>query len=204
MSGSNDVPADRASGAYIFRPNCTLYTDHPEDACAQKIKQSGNNTRFSVVRGLQVQEVHVHTSQWSDVVFRLYERSSDLELQWTVGPIPIGNGVGREVIVRLSSDLQSNREFFTDSNARQMLRRVRDERPTWKLRLTEPVAANYYPITTEVLVRDDKRGVALALLTDRAQGSSSLADGQVEVMVRWRIKLCGVLRAFFLVLLSWF
>lgn len=33
-----------------------------------------------------------------------------------------------------------------------MLRRVRNRRPTWDLNVTEPVAGNFYPVTSAIYV----------------------------------------------------
>lgn len=62
-----------------------------------------------------------------------------------------------------------------------MLRRQRDHRDTWNLTLVEKVSGNYYPVTAKIAIEDDSR--RFAILTDRAQGGSSLADGSLEVMV---------------------
>ena len=62
-----------------------------------------------------------------------------------------GNDSGREVIIKYSDpNLDSASTFHTDSNGRQMLTRVRDERSSFVLTdgESEPVASNYYPITT--------------------------------------------------------
>lgn len=68
-------------------------------------------------------------------------------MEWTVGPIPVEDGLGKEVVLRLTSDLQSGSEWFTDSNGREMLRRRRNFRPTWNLTVIEPISGNYYPLT---------------------------------------------------------
>jgi len=36
--------------------------------------------------------------------------------------------------------------FYTDSMGMEMQKRVRNERPTWPLDVTEAISANYYPI----------------------------------------------------------
>jgi len=153
-------------------------------------------------------------------------------VEWTVGPIPIGDRIGREIVSRITTDLATGElqrvkerhgspppsfelchaplscllmgaglqsdlllssssgcdrgkgiraaapshcdlpaylccnlthhasltrpaarpaaegAIWTDSNGREMLRRVRDHRPSWELQVTEPVAGNYYPITS--------------------------------------------------------
>uniref|UniRef100_A0A182T033 Glycosyl hydrolases family 38 C-terminal beta sandwich domain-containing protein n=1 Tax=Anopheles maculatus TaxID=74869 RepID=A0A182T033_9DIPT len=66
-----------------------------------------------------------------------------------------------------------------------MLRRVRNYRETWNLDLVEPVSGNYYPITAKIAIEDDQS--RLAVLNDRAQGGSSLVDGQLELMVHRRL-----------------
>lgn len=43
--------------------------------------------------------------------------------------------------------------FYTDSNGREYLKRVRDFRPTWNLTVTEPVSGNYYPLTVGAYIQ---------------------------------------------------
>ena len=61
------------------------------------------------------------------------------------------DGVGKEVIVRLSTGLASGGVLHTDSNGRDMQRRLRDFRPSWNLNTSEAAgfeasAGNYYPM----------------------------------------------------------
>ena len=65
-----------------------------------------------------------------------------MEFEWQVGPIPVDDGVGKEVILKFDSDLKSESIFYTDSNGREMIRRERDYRPTWDFKQTEKVAGN--------------------------------------------------------------
>ena len=85
---------------------------------------------------------------------------------WTVGPIPQSSALwpdvdgkvkpmGKEVIVKYSSGLKTTdgngaAVFYTDSNAREMVKRVFNARgPSYPtLNVTEPVAGNYYPVRT--------------------------------------------------------
>ena len=48
--------------------------------------------------------------------------------------------------------------------------------------MTEPVAGNYYPVNSRIFVKD--AASQLTVLTDRSEGGTSLASGQVELMVR--------------------
>ena len=70
---------------------------------------------------------------------------------------------------------------YTDSNGREMLERRKDMRPTWKLKQSEPVAGNYYPINTRMYIKDLEN--QFTLLNDRSQGGASLSEGSLEVMV---------------------
>ena len=55
--------------------------------------------------------------------------------------------------VRYESNVTSRDTFYTDSNGREMVKRVRDYRPTWKLNVTEPVSGNYYPLTASMYIK---------------------------------------------------
>jgi len=79
--------------------------------------------------------------------------------------------------------LQTDKTFYTDSNGREMLKRVRNYRPTWDLKLEEPISGNYYPVTSKIALKDERNQLKLNILVDRAQGGSSLTDGAVELMV---------------------
>lgn len=91
------------------------------------------------------------------------------------------DNVGKEVISRFSLDLPTHGLFYTDSNGREMLERKRDFRPTWSVHIKEPVSANYYPVTSRITLRDGD--TEFSILTDRAQGGTSLNDGDMELMV---------------------
>jgi len=55
--------------------------------------------------------------------------------------------------VRYESNVTSKDTFYTDSNGREMIKRVRDYRPTWKLDVTEPISGNYYPLTAGMYIK---------------------------------------------------
>ncbi|KAM9313315.1 lysosomal alpha-mannosidase [Gastrophryne carolinensis] len=165
----------QTSGAYIFRPN---------QSEASPISQ---NVRSYLVKNSLVQEVYQNFSSWCSQVVRLYEDRNYLELEWTVGPIPYDDIVGKEVISRFDTNLQTGGLFYTDANGRQILQRRRDFRDTWAFNQTEPVAGNYYPVNTRIFIKDKK--VQLTVLTDRSQGGSSIVDGSLELMVHRRLLL---------------
>lgn len=78
--------------------------------------------------------------------------------------------------------MQTNSTFYTDSNGRRWMKRVRNYRKSYTVDWEkEPVSSNYYPLTTAMCIKDDTK--QLTLITDRPQGGSSLKDGEIEVMV---------------------
>lgn len=95
----------------------------------------------------------------------------------------IRDKTGKEIITRFTSDINSEGVFFTDSNGREMIKRVRGHRETFNLTHEEPVSENYYPITSKIVIKDESSGLKMAVLNDRAQGGSSLHDGEIELMV---------------------
>ncbi|XP_051693810.2 lysosomal alpha-mannosidase [Oryctolagus cuniculus] len=174
-ASTGDERSGQPSGAYIFRP----YGLKPLPV-----------SRWAQIRVLKtplVQEVHQNFSAWCSQVVRLYRGQRHLELEWTVGPIPVGDKWGKEVISRFDTPLDTKGYFYTDSNGREILKRRRNYRPTWKLNQTEPVAGNYYPVNTRIYITDGKK--QLTVLTDRSQGGSSLQDGSLELMVHRRLLL---------------
>ena len=94
--------------------------------------------------------------------------------------------MGKEIITRFTSNIVSNSEFYTDANGRQVLKRKIDYRESFNYTVYEPVAANYYPINSHIYLKNPT-GKQMTLLVDRAQGGSSLKDGQLEVMVHRRL-----------------
>jgi hypothetical protein len=90
---------------------------------------------------------------------------------------------GKEIVSRFSApSIASAGALLTDANGRELLERRRDQRPSWqRFNQTEPVAGNYYPVTTLAAIRDGS--AQLTVLVDRAQGAGSISDGEIELMV---------------------
>ncbi|XP_026462046.1 lysosomal alpha-mannosidase-like isoform X2 [Ctenocephalides felis] len=183
-SGNNEVFENRSSGAYIFRPNGTA---HPFLNGKEPVK-------FDMVAGDLVDEVHQTWGEFVHQIVRVYKLGADaVEFDWVVGPIPDHKDPfdGREVINRFSTNLKTDGHFSTDSNGRETLHRKLNHRDTWNVSIVEKEAGNYYPITSLLrltgMAPNSGNGVSLAVIPDRAQGGSSLADGQLELMVHRRL-----------------
>jgi len=174
MAGNNIGFDNRASGAYIFRPNGSVNAFEAPTSI--------------VYEGDVVTEIHQTFSDWTSQVLRKYADQSHIEIEWLVGSIPIGDDIGKEVISRFNADdIDSEDTFYTDANGREMQKRVFNHRETWTLNVTEPIAGNYYPVTSRITVQSVSGSEGYSVLTDRAQGGSSLAKGEAELMLHRRL-----------------
>ncbi|XP_070524278.1 lysosomal alpha-mannosidase isoform X4 [Cardiocondyla obscurior] len=173
--GNNKVFVNRSSGAYIFRP---------KETAARNFAYIGS---YRIYEGPIVKELHHTINDWVSQVVRLYAEEDYIEFDWLVGPIPVKDMIGKEIITRYTSNLQTDKTFYTDSNGREMLKRVRNYRPTWDLKLEEPISGNYYPVTSKIAIKDENKHLKLNVLVDRAQGGTSLRDGAIELMLHRRL-----------------
>ncbi|KAK6267068.1 hypothetical protein QUC31_017905 [Theobroma cacao] len=163
----------QASGAYVFRPNGTF-----------SIK-SESQAQLTIVRGPLLDEVHQQLNSWISQVTRVYKGKEHAEVEFTIGPIPVDDGIGKEIITQITTTMKTNRTFYTDSNGRDFIKRIRDFRNDWDLQVNQPVAGNYYPINLGIYLQDDS--TELSVLVDRSVGGSSLVDGQIELMLHRRL-----------------
>ena len=164
-SNTGDSVSQQASGAHIFRPaeNTAAEIGHPV------LMKHISNDDFT--------EIWQTFGDWVSLVTRVYTDKSYIEVEWVVGPLPADHG--REVILRYETSLSTQEKFYTDSNGREMIQRRLKKQE-------EQVAGNYYPVTTRIVLLDENSGMQLTVLTDRSQGGSSLAEGQMELMVHRR------------------
>ncbi|GMJ09449.1 hypothetical protein like AT5G13980 [Hibiscus trionum] len=172
-NGSNDK-APQNSGAYIFRPNGT-YPIKSEQAS------------MTVIKGPLIHEVHQQINTWIFQTTRLYKEKEHVEVEFIVGPVPIEDGFGKEVATQIRTSLESNKTFYTDSNGRDFIKRIRDFRTDWDLEVNQPVAGNYYPITLGIYIQDKEK--EFSVLVDRSLAGSSIVDGQIELMLHRRLLL---------------
>lgn len=144
-SSFGDGQSSQASGAYIFRPNSS--DPFP-------ITKS-NNPTIQVVRGNYVTEIRQTWSNWVFQVSRVYADSNFLETEGTFGPIPISDGLGKELITRFDTNLNTGNYYYTDANGLEYQERKTNYRPSWNLVVNEPVSGNYYPMNVGAYIKDD-------------------------------------------------
>jgi len=174
--GKGDI---QNSGAYIFRPNASVPLAPVRNSPSGVVTLSGLQT------GPVTQQVTQVFSRWCHQTVRLVAGEPFARFEWSVGEIPIDEGWGGEVVTRYTSKIASQATWLTDSNGREMQKRVRFQRPGYKLNITEPVAGEFYPVVTVASLSDTQ--AEMAVLVDRAQGVTSLNDGQLEFMVHRRL-----------------
>ena len=181
MAGNNTEFEYRASGAYIFRPNGTATPVGPIE-------------QLVTVSGPLMTQVYQQFGNGMSQIMRLNRGDDLLEVDWLVGPIPVDDGVGKEIISRFTArDIRNEAVFFTDSNGREVLERRLNYQPTYEVNVTEPIAANYYPVNAFAYIDDANSDLRMVVLNDRAQGASSLRDGELEFMViRVTVPVCHV------------
>ena len=86
------------------------------------------------------------------------------------------------MISRFVTDLNTDNEFYTDSNGLQSMKRKSDQLRDPK----QPIAANYYPVSSHIFLRDSLRNLQFSVLVDRGQGGSSLQSGELELLLHRR------------------
>ncbi|KAL0380291.1 UNVERIFIED_CONTAM: Alpha-mannosidase [Sesamum angustifolium] len=79
-------------------------------------------------------------------ITRVYKEKEHAEIEFVVGPIPIDDGIGKEIVTQIKTKIGNNKTFYTDSNGRDFLERIRDYRADWDLQVNQPIAGNYYPV----------------------------------------------------------
>jgi Glycosyl hydrolases family 38 C-terminal domain/Alpha mannosidase middle domain/Glycosyl hydrolases family 38 C-terminal beta sandwich domain len=163
------------SGAYIFRPSTSNQNLTIIAAVKSEIRKISN---------LFDEVIVTYEVPWIQQVMRLYKDSTFIEIEYTVGPIPIDDGRGKEIISQFLTTIDNQGVFFTDSNGREFQERIRSKRQTWNLTEFEPIAGNFYPVNAAVYIEDKTK--SFCVVTDRSQGGSSLKDGNIEIMVQRR------------------
>jgi hypothetical protein len=96
--------------------------------------------------GVLVSEVSQSFASWLHQRVVLVAGEPFARFEWSVGELPVmESGMGIEVVSKFNSDIQSEQVWFTDSNGRELQKRIRFKRPDFQLNVTEPIAGEYYP-----------------------------------------------------------
>eukprot|EP01132_Coremiostelium_polycephalum_P008521 gene8521-10475_t len=170
-----DQNSQQCDGAYIFRP------------IDQNPYQYNNDTPIvKFVTGPLSQYIIRYWSSSMIQTFRLYYNSEALEIEEVIGPIDISDGIGKEVISRYTTNLDTQNTWYTDSNGMEMQKRVLNYRPSWNFTVVQPTSGNYVPVNNIAYIQDTKAQSQFTVITDRSRGCASLDNGQIEFMLHRR------------------
>ncbi|KAL7538827.1 hypothetical protein ACHAXR_008811 [Thalassiosira sp. AJA248-18] len=172
------------AGAYILRPT----PDQSFHVVPPKVSPSSVVVHESDL----VTEVHAQFGEWITQITRLIKSKDYVEVEYVVGPVPIDDGVGKEVVSRYSTTIESGGIFYTDSNGREFMKRKRGDTkvfgydtPDFNAAELEPIAGNYFPVNTASYIEGQSR--SFTVLVDRSQGGASLSDGSLELLIQRRL-----------------
>ncbi|CAH0730852.1 unnamed protein product, partial [Brenthis ino] len=175
----SDVPEKNSTkidpGAYIFRSN-----DSNPVPIIDYI-----NTR--IYKSDVVEEIHCKYSDFASFVVKLYSESPVLEVDWVLGPVPADDGLGKEVFLRYTTNLNNDGVFYTDANGRQMIKRIQNTRATYEPHNLDPIAGNMYPVTSRIYMEDLNKNLRFSIFNDRSQGGASILEGSIDLFVLRRI-----------------
>lgn len=82
--------SSQRSGAYIFRP-----ADDEAHSGVTRIHAGDEPVQLTVVEAESVSEVRQVFSEWASQTVRVRQGSELVELEWTVGPVPIDDFLGK-------------------------------------------------------------------------------------------------------------
>ncbi|XP_059825489.1 alpha-mannosidase 2 [Hypanus sabinus] len=154
------------SGAYLFLPNGEA---QPYTSSEPPILRILRGPLFSEV--MCIYQHFTHSVRLSNVYG---VEGLSLEIS---NIVDIRHEMNQEIAMRLTTDVKSNNEFYTDLNDFQMQAR----QTLSKL----PLQANFYPLTTTAYIQDSD--VRLTLLSAQSLGVASLKSGQLEVIMDRRL-----------------
>lgn len=118
--------SNRTSSSYEFCPNggTVDMTDY-ESRLISAIQNNG----FA--------EITQRINDWVWQTIRVYENKEYAEFDWVIGPVSDQlDNVGKDVIIRFETDLETDSKFYTDSNGREPVSVTKDTMKKYKLILT--------------------------------------------------------------------
>ncbi|KAF5221685.1 hypothetical protein ECC02_005223 [Trypanosoma cruzi] len=172
ISNDGDTVSLSPGGAYIMRPvsnaTCNPITDSPVELRLVDRRMGVVEQRFG-----------------KDLVQRVILRGDLVDVEFTSFGIPIHDNFGRELVARFRTSVESGDVFYTDSNGREMQRRRVDHRSDYPFTQTEPVAGNFYPVTSVFFINDTQ--TQFNVFPDAPMGGTSLQSGEVLFVVHRRL-----------------
>jgi lysosomal alpha-mannosidase len=100
-------------------------------------------------------------NSWASEEIKIYGEAQIAEIDWIVGPIPIDDNIGKEIVMRYDTDIPTDGIFYTDANGREVLQRKRDYRASYNYTVYENVSGNYYPVVSRIWIKDNQRQLTI-------------------------------------------
>lgn len=146
--------AGQTSGAYIFRPSEKTKNGALPYATPQKA---------TIYRGKNLILIQINQKTIISNLKIYNDITPGVELQTFVDSISISDGLGKEIVLDVNvPSIKNNNTFYTDSMGMEMQKRVLNYRPTWTLKVNQPVAGNYYPIQSTIAIKDTSSNESFA------------------------------------------
>ena len=183
-----DIPND-GTGLSAFGQSSTTYILRPNSSQLYNL----GNAVVDLVSGPVVNEARQvwGGDGWASSVLRLWSNSNIIETEYTIGPIPLEDNWGKEIVIawEMNGGWSQGQvpTLYTDSNGLEKQKRVLNARsfPS-NASAYEPVASNYYPVTTRASLLDEATNRRFTLAVDRATGCASLSTGNIECILHRR------------------
>lgn len=188
--------ANDGTGLSAYGQSATTYIFRPNSSDPVPLAPGDFGAAVEVVRGPVLTEARqAFPGGAASMVLRLWANSSEVETEWTAGPLPLGDGWGKELVVSWTlgggwgAGLAAP-TLYHDSQGRELQKRVLGARafPS-NVSAYEPIAANLYPVTARAALVDEGAGgsgASFTLAVDRATGCASLARGRLECLLHRR------------------
>ena len=189
-------PRKQASGPYVFNTDYTVGDRIPY------VTQFHSLTNFETK---YYNEVIIKGEQ-ADVILRIPKTEDFLikpnpnieqtennefifEIETMLQPNQPLEHINEEIVLKIYNNKIDNREtFFTDSNGQFMQQRTL--KYFYDKSATKSIPKNYYPISSAIYIEDwyesqsgKESGTRMTVMNDRAQGGSSLRQGEIELML---------------------
>lgn len=138
-----------------------------------------------VYNGTIVQEVRQKYGGWVGHSIRMWKDDNGIEIITTVDTIDVSDNIGKELIVRFSTDIQSQGNsssiellysillninnniivdmWYTDSMGVEMMERQRNVR-SWPFNISEPISWNYVPVNEAAYIQDNNAALRYSFI----------------------------------------
>ncbi|CAF3927481.1 unnamed protein product, partial [Rotaria sp. Silwood1] len=60
---------------------------------------------ITCIKAQNVQTAIIVFNDWASQEISLYDEGKSVEVEWTVGPIPINDNIGKEIIIRYDTEI---------------------------------------------------------------------------------------------------